>query len=368
MTEKFSLKDALFNPQKIKYLADLVDDVYVEFDKNSFVRDIVVELPSVELKQRTACICANLQKYLPADFIKSVQIILKSLPKELDINKTDADFGDFIFAPFGEFVAKNGLQKGKLKISFNALAEITKRFSVEFAMRDFINKYPLESFEFLCEMAISRNYHQRRLASECLRPKLPWATGIDFDYKKPLEILDKLYFDNTRFVVRSVANHLNDIAKIDAYLVVKTLQKWQQENKQNGQEFEFLSKHALRTLLKKGDKNALNFLGFCDNPQIEITLFKIKNSTIVLGDYLEFEFNIFCKKAQKLMIDYIVYYPNSTQKVFKIKQVFLENSLKINKKHLFRQMTTKKLYAGKYKIALQINGNILTKNSFSLSF
>jgi 3-methyladenine DNA glycosylase AlkC len=35
-----------------------------------------------------------------------------------------------------------------------------------------------------------------------------------------------LYFDKSRFVTRSVANHLNDISKIDANLVVDTLKKW----------------------------------------------------------------------------------------------------------------------------------------------
>jgi 3-methyladenine DNA glycosylase AlkC len=40
-----------------------------------------------------------------------------------------------------------------------------------------------------------------------------------------VEILDNLYFDKTRYVVRSVANHLNDISKLDPDFVVEILKK-----------------------------------------------------------------------------------------------------------------------------------------------
>jgi len=61
----------------------------------------------------------------------------------------------------------------------------------------------------------SENYHHRRLASEGSRQKLPWCQKINLDYKKTIKILDNLYFDESRYVTRSVANHLNDISKID---------------------------------------------------------------------------------------------------------------------------------------------------------
>jgi 3-methyladenine DNA glycosylase AlkC len=365
MSEKFSLKDELFNPAKVAYLANLIKNVYPQFDDQTFVQNIVNELPNLELKERIFYIRENLEHYLPTHFNKAVEIILKSLPPELDPEKTDDDFGDFIFAPFSYFVAQNGLTDEHLELSFYALSEITKRFSAEDAVRFFINKYPNESFEFMLKMAQSENYHQRRLASEGLRPKLPWCIGLNFDYTKAIEILDLLYFDNTRFVVRSVANHLNDIAKIDADLVVQTLKKWQSQNQQNNKEFDFLVKHSLRTLIKQGNLDALSLLGFQAKPNISITNFKIKKSTIHLGEYLEFAFDI-AGNNEKVLIDYIIMYSNNTQKVFKLKQLLVKNSENISKKHLFKTMTTKKLYSGTHTLKLQINGKIVMVTDFFL--
>lgn len=373
MNDKFLLKDKLFNKAKVTYLATLIKNIQPTFDDKNFIKDILIKFPILELKARIFCISEQLKKYLPNDFRLALSIILQALPKELDRSKTDNDFGDFILVALSVFVAKNGLQDKYLNLSFNALAEMTKRFSVEDSIRYFINQYPNQSFAFMQKMANSNHYHQRRLASEGLRPKLPWCIAIDFDYKKSITILDNLYDDDTRFVLRSVANHLNDIAKIDANLVVQTLQKWQQEGRQkNKKEMQFLKKHALRTLIKKGNQDALKLLGFNAKPNISIANFKLKNSHINLGEYLQFDFDIHASSDEKLMIDYLIIYPTKnariSQKVFKIRQIIVKTNHLINlqKKHLFKLMSTKKLYTGTHKIHLQINGQIFAKSEFKL--
>ena len=373
MEKAFSLKDALFNQQKVAYLASLIKSAYAEFADRQFVSQIVKELPNLELKQRIVAIGKQLEKHLPNDYLSALNIIVVALPAELDANKTDNDFGDFIFAPLSDFIAQNGLQTKYLEHSFNALAQITKRFSCEHAIRYFINQHPKQTFAFMQSMSRSDNYHQRRLASEGLRPKLPWGIGIDFDYKKAVSILDNLYFDNTRFVVRSVANHLNDIAKIDADLVLQILQKWRLDNQQKNQkELDFLTQHALRTLVKQSYIPALELLGYQANPAITVNDFKISNQQICLGDYLIFSFQIKAQSKQQLMLDYKIIYPTKTQKqstkVFKIKKLILikNNAVFIEKKHLFKLMTSKKLYAGNYQIQLQINGKIFAQDGFVL--
>ncbi len=374
MNAKFLLKDHLFNTQKVGDLATFLTAVYPQFEANKFIKEVSKSLPKLELKQRIYWIRENLEKYLPNDFEVALEIIVKSLPKELDPNRSDNDFGDFIFAPLSDFVAKNGLQDKYLTPSFDALAEITKRFSCEDAIRFFINAYPQKTFVFMQKMATSKNYHQRRLACEGLRPKLPWSININFNYQKSIKILDQLYFDNTRFVVRSVANHLNDIAKIDADFVLQTLKKWQIEGKQKSKkEMDFLIRHALRTLIKQGNIEALTLLGYPSNIKIKIHNFNIKNRRIALGDYLRFSFIIKASKNQSLMIDYKIIYPSKTkrksEKVFKIKQLFIKqnSSVLIQKKHLFKVMTSKKLHSGNYQILLQINGKIYAKDNFILT-
>ena len=279
--DKILLKDSLFSEEKIAYLSNLLANAYFNFDEPSFQRDVLKKFPKLELKERIFWMSTCMEKYLPSDYDASLHILLQTLPEELDTDKTDDDFGDFILAPIGHFVVRNGLNRKSLKSSLEALGEMTKRFSVEDSIRYFINSFPEETMLKMEEWSRSDNYHQRRLASEGLRPKLPWSIGLkDFEYKDAVSILDNLFYDKTRYVTRSVANHLNDISKIDPELVIKTLDKWQNTKKQNAKEMDFIIQHSLRTLVKKGDQNALNFLGYQSSPTIEITNLKIHKSKI----------------------------------------------------------------------------------------
>lgn len=77
-------------------------------------------------------------------------------------------------------------------------------------------------------MVTQQNQHQKRLTSEGLRPKLPWAIGITLDYREGAKPLENLYYDSGRYVTRSVANHLNDISKMEPSYVLSRLNEWQE--------------------------------------------------------------------------------------------------------------------------------------------
>ena len=373
MKEKFSLKDELFNPTKVNLIACEIKQVYSLFKQKEFEQKVIEKFPTLELKERINHIRDMLVKYLPNDFKKATTILLKALPPELCSLKQDDDFGDFIYAPYAEFVTLKGCTKEYVDFSLDALCEITKRFSVEFAIRDFINNFPNETLQMLKKCSLSENYHQRRLASEALRIKLPWAKKINLDYKLSIEVLENLYFDKTRYVTRSVANHLNDISKIDAPLVLKTLKQWQKSNRQDKKEMDFIISHALRTLIKQGDKDTLIFLGYKTDPSIKIKNFTLSKTKIIIGEALEFAFEIQANKKENLIIDYILYFRtksgNLNPKVHKIKKLSInpKESIKITKKHPFRaNMSTRKLYIGEHKIELQINGKIYECLEFEL--
>ena len=363
MAEKFSLKDKLFNPQKVKKIALEIKEVYEHFNQEAFEKEVIKPFDKLELKERIYHIRDMLAKYLPDDYIEAITILLKALPPELDPNRTDDDFGDFIYAPYGDFVATLGCSEEHLAFSLNALREITKRFSVEFAIRDFINSFPEETFEMLEACSLSNNYHERRLASEATRPKLPWAKKLTTDYTQPIILLDNLYTDSTRFVTRSVANHLNDIAKIDAPLVIETLKQWKEFQKQNEKEMNFIINHALRTLVKEGNSEALELLGYRTNPAITVKNFQLTDIEVKVGEYLEFSFDIKAQNDEALIVDYIIYFQTKagklSPKVHKIKKLNLKKDEKITirKQHLFKaNMTTRKLYSGEHQFVLQING------------
>ncbi|HHD82250.1 MAG TPA: DNA alkylation repair protein [Campylobacterales bacterium] len=374
MAEKFSLKDELFNPQKVNQIATEIKNVYQAFEQEAFEKEVTDAFKELELKERIAHIRDMLANYLPNNYEEAMTIILKALPPELDPTKIDDDFGEFIYAPYGDFVATFGCTIEHLAFSLNALREITKRFSVEYAIRDFINAFPKSTFQVLRECSLSDNYHERRMASEGTRPKLPWGKKLTTNYAEPIKILDNLYSDPTRFVTRSVANHLNDIAKMDANLVIETLKGWKEENRQNKKEMQFIINHALRTLIKDGNPEALELLGYSPNPKITVNNFQLTDIEVQVGEYLEFSFDIEAKREEALIVDYIIYFQTKARKlspkVHKIKKLNLKEGEQctINKKHLFKaNMTTRKLYGGEHKLVLQINGKCYADLTFTLN-
>ena len=372
MSDKFSLKDHLFNKKSVTYFADLFYVHDSSFPKDSFIKNVLKDFPELELKERISRMRIELERTLPGNYPTTLRVLLRALPAELDPTNIDDDFGDFILAPLGNFIEEKGCNKKYLEMSLSALRECTKRFSVEHDMRYFINEFPKESLDFLTEGIHSKNYHVRRLSSECLRPKLPWSININFDYMMAVPLLDVLFADTTRYVTRSVANHMNDISKINPEFVVAKLLKWKRTGKQDKKEMEFIINHSLRTLVKKGDKKALSLLGYSPEPKINILNFSMETPTVKIGETLEFSFEINSLENQNLMIDYIVHHRLKSgftnPKVFKIKKGEFQKGelISINKKQPFRIMTTKKLYPGEHLCEIQINGTIFYKFNFKL--
>lgn len=255
-----------------------------------------------------------------------MKLIVRALPPPLDVTKTVDDFGSFIFAPLGEYVVHNGCTKKHLKQSLATLKQLTMRFSMEDSMRAFLNNFPNETLAEYDTWVTDKNYHVRRLVSESTRPSLPWSKKLSFHYKTPLRYLDRLYTDPTRYVVRSVANHLNDISKKDPTLVVQTLTRWQKQKIQNSIELNWLTRHALRTLVKKGNRKALALLGYTDHSAPVVSNFVVPKK-VAKGERLLFSFKVTSDTAQNLLIDYIIDFVKQNggtkPKVFKIKKLQL---------------------------------------------
>ncbi|TWT43571.1 hypothetical protein KOR42_44510 [Thalassoglobus neptunius] len=372
-TESFSLKDQLFNSERVNYLADLFASTDSGFDKANFVRQSIDQLTKLELKQRVVHLASVLENFLSDDFRVATRQITSALPPPLDPSKTDNDFGDFIFAPLGEYVVRNGLEKRHVKLSLRTLKQLTMRFSMEDAIRSFINEHTEDTMAELAKWATDSNYHVRRLASEGTRPRLPWSGRLVIPCTSAIPLLDTLHADPTRYVTRSVANHLNDIAKTDPLVVIETLTRWKDLAVQNSPELHWMTKHALRTLIKKGDSKALEVLGFRSNPKIEISQFRLKRSTLKFGEALEFSFNVTAKRDEPVLIDYVIDFMKAngttSPKVFKLKQLDLKKSstVTIKKKHVLKaNATTYKLYPGEHGLTLQLNGRAMDQATFNL--
>lgn len=371
--KKILLKDLLFNEKRVRQIAKEIQGVYPSFDAQNFVTKVVEKFPSLELSARVKWIRENLKTFLPEDYRTAVTILLDSLPPHQDTDDLDTDYGSYIYAPYSDFVATYGCRKNDLKFSLIALRAMTTRFSAEYAIRFFLNAFPKETVRELLIWSTDPDYHVRRLASEGTRPKLPWAPKITTDPEDALPILDKLFSDKSRFVTRSVANHLNDIAKIQPELVFARLKEWQASEKQTPKEMEYLIHHGLRTLIKQGDKDAMIFLQLSTDPQILLSHVQISTHPVTIGSALEFSFILTAQEKEEIIIDYLIHFRNKAgerknKKVFKLKKLRMKKGhvIEIRKKHPLKQMTTRTLYPGEHLLTIQINGNIFAEKTFDL--
>jgi len=350
----------VYNMRVVKSLAKRIKKEYPYFDERGFSRYIDAELDKLGFGERATLIRNALKKYLPKDFTHSARILIDSLEPEFTSGPGEAGWYTFIVVPETEFIAEAGINH--FSLSMKALYEMTKRFSSEGAIRSFIEKYPEKSLALLKKWTTDKNVHVRRLVSEGTRPRLPLAAPLRKFKKDPkpvLELLELLKDDKELYVRRSVANNLNDISKDNPKIVITTLRKWL---KGANKERQWVVRHALRTLFKQGNKDALALLGFF-TPKISHAALKLKNKKIPKEGNLYFDFTFLSEKDQKLMIDYRIHFMKANGKLapktFKlaIKNPKAGDMENISKKHSFKSISTRKHYTGKHKIEIMVNGH-----------
>ena len=370
MEQNFQVRD-VFNENVVNQLAENLARTWRGFDAKAFHQSINSKLNSLTFSERSNLIRDSLWEHLPKDYPLALQIILKALPPELPSCEVTG-YGGFIILPQNEFVAKYGLEYYDL--SMQALYKMTKRFTAEGAIRPFLQKYPEQTLAILSEWAEDENCHVRRLVSEGTRPRLPWTMQLKPFIEDPrpvLQLLEKLKTDSELMVRRSVANNLNDIAKDHPDVVVKTLKRWKKLDNAGTQ---WIIRHAARTLVKQGNKDVLAVLGFDSRIGITVSKLQLDKPAVKIGGDLNFSFELKSnsKQAQNLVIDYIIYYVKANgklaPKVFKLTNKILNagETLRISKRHSFRPISTRKYYAGKHALEIQVNGAKYGKVEFEL--
>ena len=372
--KQYEFSDVI-NLSVVQQIAQSIQQVWKPFDAVGFEEAIAPTLSTLAFKERANLIATAMYDFLPKDFGQTGQLLLDSFGSEL----TSLDFSGasvFMYMPHGVYVSRYGLEEAHFELAATFLYEMTKRFSAEFAIRPFLAKYPKRMLEKLVQWVRDDNQHVRRLVSEGTRPRLPWAarvTAFDADYSVIINLLEQLKNDPELYVRRSVANHLNDLTKDREELVVDTLQTW---NQKPTQYITWITKHALRTLVKARNTQALALLGFSNQPAIEVADFKLNTKQLQLGEELHFSFDVVSKSnaVQPLMVDYILHYKKANgkqaPKVFKLKIVDLkpQQTLSLKKKQRFQHLSTRLLYAGLHKVELQINGQRFGEEAFELVF
>ena len=238
-------------------LSEKIKRSYPQFDDKGFIEEVAEGTLKLELKDRVEFIADGLRTRLPANYAKASDILLQILGPENE-KETGMFTEGYWIMPLAKFVEKFGLDH--FSISMNAIKEITKRHTGEYCIRPFIKNFPGKTLKVMEKWSCDRNVHIRRLSSEGLRPRLPWAAKLDLFIDDPtpiLKIIENLKDDDSRFVQKSVANNLNDILKDNYGIGIKIIKEWSREATPNRK---WIIRHALRNQIKKGDAEAKKLL------------------------------------------------------------------------------------------------------------
>lgn len=320
-------------------------------------------LEALELTARGWHLAHVMHDFLPQPFERAVRVLTSGLTEALPVGAVNG-MAPFYYLPHMFYIAKYGLDD--LEASLNAQYVLTQRFSAEFTIRAFIQKYPEATYARLQTWATDPSPHVRRLVSEGTRPRLPWAPRLPAYQKDPrpvLALLELLKDDAERYVQRSVANNLNDIAKDHPEVVVKVCQRW---SKNASASRSWIVQHALRSLVKQGSPEALKLMGVGEPPEVKVANKRLPKS-VTIGDKLAFQFELVStsKRAQDLQVDFRIHLVKAngkTQaKVFKLRRVSLAPNARtpLASTVSFAQLTTRKHYPGSHAIELFVNGVVI---------
>ncbi|MBF0211972.1 MAG: DNA alkylation repair protein [Magnetococcales bacterium] len=361
---------AFYQPSVVAEMAARLAANHPALPVDRLVAEVVADFPALELLGRARRIAQGLRDHLPPSFPDALEILLASMGPEDAQGGMDGMSG-FRHLPFLNFVGLYGLEHPDLAL--DALERMTCHFSAEFDIRPFILTHPDITIPRLRQWAHHPDWRVRRVASEGSRPRLPWGVRLKpfvLDPTAGLEIIEPLRGDPHPVVRRSVANHLNDVAKDHPERVVACLGRWLQEPNPHAR---WIAGHALRTLIKQGHPQALALMGFGGLQAPRCLSFRVEPERIVLGEDVTLAVELRCLEDAKLSIDYALYHRrlkgSLARKVFKwtVREVRAGQVLRLEKRHPMRRITTRKYYPGMHRLELLVNGVAVGEGGFELT-
>lgn len=243
-----------FDHDLASLLADKLIATGIGINKDDFVHLTSQGLDNLELKGRVEHMADALHQHLTSKYVENVEMLMAILGPENE--KETGMFKEFYWVmPVAKYVEKYGIED--FESSMKAIYEITKRNTGEYTIRPFLEKYPVRTLAMMLKWSKDPNKHVRRLASEGVRPRLPWAPKLDqfiVDPSPILPILENLKDDTSKYVQKSVANCINDILKDNREIGKTLIESWVPNATK---ERKWIIKHALRNLLKAGDEWAV---------------------------------------------------------------------------------------------------------------
>ncbi len=367
----------LINAEVVRNIGGHLQRTDPGFARRDFEARAGAGLEALELKARVLHVADALVAVLPADVDRAAGHLEASLGPagpgdDLSALRTsEHGLGGWAVWPLTEAIARIAIDAPARGLA--ALHAMTQRMTAEFAIRPFIMRHPALCFATLARWTTDPSAHVRRLVSEGSRPRLPWGLRLHAlvaDPSPTLPLLAALQDDPSEYVRRSVANHLNDIARDHAPVVAGWLERHLPGASPQRQA---LLKHASRTLIKHGDPAVLRAWGLGTAFAGEAD-WSVAPARVAIGGALKITLSLRSRSAkpQRLVIDYAMHHVkadgSTSPKVFKGWTLELgpREARALERQHSFKVVTTRRYYPGEHTAELRINGQVLGAAKFRL--
>ena len=348
-----------YGPEVAVWVAEGLARVHPGLDVAAFTAACLDGFEELELLDRARRIADVMADHLPPDPHVAIPLVAAAMgPIEPGLR----GMTPFRYMPHGVFIGAHGLPA--FDESMAAQYELTKRFTAEFSIRPFLVGEPERTLAQLRVWVGDPDENVRRLVSEGTRARLPWAPRLrtfQADPSPGLALLELLRDDPERYVQRSVANHLNDVGKDHPGLLVEICRRWSVDAPPGRR---WIVGHALRSLVKRGDRGALGVLGFGRAAPFRVENVRLAPRRLRIGGTLAFSLDLVnpSRRAASLLVDYAVHFVKasgaSRPKVFKLRRVELPagGRASLRGKVSFAPMTTRRHHPGRHRIDLLVNG------------
>ncbi len=241
------LKD-YYDIDYLKMLSSKISEKSKDFNSEIFLELSKGTIEQLEFNERQVLVAKALHDAFPLSYQDTLLIFYKILGSELKGNSGAFSEGWWLW-PIGKYVEIYGEDYFKASIDFSK--ELTKRFTSEYCMRPLIKRYPVESLKVLKAWSVDDNERVRRLSSECLRIRLPWAkklyTALQY-FEQYYQILTNLKDDKDKYIQKSVGNNLNDLYKEDQEKFYYIINSWKKG--EISKACQWVIKHGSRNVAK----------------------------------------------------------------------------------------------------------------------
>ncbi|MFC4775959.1 DNA alkylation repair protein [Paenibacillus sp. GCM10023252] len=359
---------AMYDDRFIKQFARLVKSVWEPFQEVSYYERVIAgDWEQLELKARTRRLTESLGAELPSDYEAALSILYR----------IDAECLGMPYLFFPDFVEVYGQQEEHWGLSMEALERFTARSTAEYAVRPFLLRNQGRMLRQMMEWTSHSNEHVRRLASEGVRPRLPWAQALPMFKQDPapiIPILDSLKQDSSLYVRKSVANCLNDISKDHPELVIELAERWQGVHPHT----DWIIRRGCRSLIKAAHPAVMSLFGYTSaggdgveaaeagsgSPLVAEATLRLTPETLFVGGETLLQYQLRLRDGEPIKarleygIDFVKAREKTSHKRFLLADKVFPGGKLVDgvKVHRFADLSTRKHYPGLHRISLWFNG------------